>query len=103
MPEACTLPTVEQPIRVAEFDRFFADSVRTMRRSRPGRLELVVDPAAEAAARDLASREKGCCSFFAFDFTTDSGLLMGIEVPDTYIAVLDAFAARVDAAFEDRR
>ncbi len=29
VPDAYTLPTVEQPIRVAEFDRFFAEGVPT--------------------------------------------------------------------------
>ncbi|MFD6394998.1 hypothetical protein [Nocardia sp. NPDC060259] len=33
VPDACTLPTVEQPIRVAEFDRFFAESVHGMGRA----------------------------------------------------------------------
>jgi predicted metalloendopeptidase len=28
VPEACTLPSVEQPLRVAEFDEVFANAVR---------------------------------------------------------------------------
>lgn len=99
MPDACTLPTVEQPIRLAEFDEFFADRVRAVHRRAPTRLELVLTGEAEQAARDLAARESNCCSFFTFDFgTTGNSPVMGIAVPATYTAVLDAFAARVRAA-----
>lgn len=95
MPSACTLPTVEQPIRVAEFDRFFADAVRTVRRPNPHRLELILAPGAEPRARDLAARESSCCSFFTFDFgATEDGPMMSIDVSQPYTAVLDAFAAR---------
>ncbi|WP_187688740.1 hypothetical protein [Nocardia wallacei] len=98
-PSACTLPTVEQANRVAEFDQFFTTSVRATRRPDPARLEVVADPGAETLARDLAGRESSCCSFFAFDFTvTAEGVVMGVGVPPTYIEVLDAFAARIQAA-----
>ncbi|MEV3959303.1 hypothetical protein AB0M34_00140 [Nocardia sp. NPDC050193] len=103
-PRACTLPTVEQPVRVAEFERFFAESVRSVRRPGPARLELVIDPDAASVARDLAERESDCCSFFGFDFALiGTRVLMGVEVPPTYVDVLDAFAARVDAALGGRR
>lgn len=42
VPQSCSLPTVERPIRVAEFDRFFADAVRGVRRPGPQLLELVL-------------------------------------------------------------
>ncbi|MFI6368162.1 hypothetical protein ACIBG0_36125 [Nocardia sp. NPDC050630] len=61
VPDACTLPTAEQPIRVAEFDRFFAESVS--RRPDRTRLDLLVAVDAEPAGGDLAVRETGCCSF----------------------------------------
>ena len=38
VPEACTLPTVDQPLRVAEFDELFATAVRPA--ERVGRTEL---------------------------------------------------------------
>lgn len=104
MPAACTLPTVEQPIRVAEFDQFFTASARTTGRPGPTRLEVVVDPGAETMARELAGRESSCCSFFTFDFTTTGeGLVMSVGVPPAYVAVLDAFAARAQAAIDARR
>ncbi|MET9213545.1 MULTISPECIES: hypothetical protein [unclassified Nocardia] len=104
VPAACTLPTVEQPIRIAEFDRFFAESVRSSNRTGPTRLELVLDVGAEAVARDLAARESSCCSFFTFDFdTTDTGVVLRVGVPVAYVEVLDAFAARVAAANRAQR
>ncbi|MFE3445849.1 hypothetical protein ACFXNW_22685 [Nocardia sp. NPDC059180] len=99
VPDACTLPTVEQPIRVAEFDRFFAGSVQRAHRPSPIQLDLFFEADAEDAARDLAARETGCCSFFTFGFdTSETGLVMHVGVPATYVEVLDAFAMRVDAA-----
>lgn len=104
VPKSCTLPTVEQPIRVAEFDQFFAQSVQSTGRPTPTRLELRLAAGAEAAARDLAARETGCCSFFTFGFgIIDNGTVMAVGVPATYVEVLDAFAARVDAAIGARR
>ena len=99
VPRSCTLPTAEQPIRVAEFDRFFADSVlRTYRPART-RLDLLLAADTVPAGRDLAAREAGCCSFFAFTFDdTETGPVMHVDVPDTDTGVLDAFAERVAAA-----
>ncbi|MGW5574172.1 hypothetical protein ACWEVD_23510 [Nocardia thailandica] len=99
VPSACTLPTAEQPIRIAEFDQLFSEAVHTSRRPGPTRLELLLDPGAEARARDLAGRESSCCSFFTFDFDAGDGeLVMGVGVPAAYVEVLDAFAARVTAS-----
>ncbi|MFI1239899.1 hypothetical protein [Nocardia salmonicida] len=104
VPAACTLPTVEQPIRVAEFDRFFAELVHSTTRIGLTRLDLNLAADAEGIGRDLASRESSCCSFFTFDFdTTDAGLVMRVGVPAAYVEVLDAFAARVEAPNGARR
>jgi hypothetical protein len=99
-PEACTLPTAEQPVRVAEFDKFFSDAVRGVRRRAPTWLSLDLEPAAESAAlaASLALRETTCCSFFTFTLTMSGGALqMGVSVPEGYIDVLDALAARAAA------
>lgn len=96
VPAACTLPTTEQPVRIAEFDRFFIEAVENVQRVAKTRLDLLIDSAAEPWARDLAARETGCCSFFTFTFKeVDSGVVMGVEVPSTQVEVLDALAARV--------
>ncbi len=83
-------------MRVAEFDRFFAEAVRGMRQPERTRLELVVDPACESRARDLAALETACCSFFSFEFgTAGADLIMSIAVPIGRIEVLDALRRRV--------
>lgn len=52
-PAACTLLSVEQPLRQAEFDDFFAKDVRTVDQTsrREVRLDLRAEP--EVAARGV--------------------------------------------------
>jgi hypothetical protein len=96
-PDACTLPTSERPLRVAEFDDLFAFVVRAERRE-PKRLDLVLRRIVEAPARDLARRESECCSFFTFEFESiGDDLVMRIGVPPEHVAVLDAIQARAAA------
>ena len=64
VPAACTLPTVERPLRLAEFDDLFTTAVRGQQRLSPTRLRWQLDPVAEPTARDLTGRETDCCSFF---------------------------------------
>lgn len=95
VPDACTLPTVDQPLRVAEFDAVFGAALRSAERQAPTKLRLVLDPAAEAQLRELTARESRCCSFFTFTYGTDAaGLVLDVEVPPAQIAVLDALAGR---------
>src|ERR1700742_3529867 len=63
---SCSLPTAEQPLRVADFDRLFRESLRRFTRTSATRLVLVLAAEAEMAARGLAERETACCSFFEF-------------------------------------
>jgi len=94
-PDACTLPTTERPLRVAEFDDLFTFVVHAERRD-PQRLELVLRRIVEAPARDLARRESECCSFFTFEFeNVGEDFLMRIGVPAEHVAVLDAIEAHV--------
>ncbi|MFI6395381.1 hypothetical protein [Nonomuraea sp. NPDC050540] len=100
-PSACTLPTAERPVRLAEFDAFFADAVQAVRR--PGRellrLELVFSPERAARAAELSARENGCCSFFTFTLTIAEGrLTLEVAVPAVHEEVLDALQARATAA-----
>jgi hypothetical protein len=95
VPDACTLPTVEQPLRVAEFDAVFDASLRSAERVSPTLLRLVLDPAVEQTLRELTARESQCCSFFTFAFGADpAGLVLDVEVPSSQTAVLDALATR---------
>lgn len=101
VPESCSLPTVEQPLRVAEFDRLFKSVLRSARASAT-RLDLVLSSDAEAPARDLAAREVACCSFFRFEFASaGSDVVMRTEVPESRADVLDALEARVRAVAAD--
>ena len=95
VPEACTLPTVERPLRLAEFDDLFATALREQQRLSPTVLRWRLDPAAEATARDLTGRESSCCSFFSFTFAGDAGgLRLDVRVPAEHVDVLDALAGR---------
>ena len=98
VPAVCTLPVVEQPLRVAEFDEFFRAALRGSIRIGTTRLELVILRECEATAHDLAESETSCCSFFGFDFETgEDVLMMRISVPDSHIGVLNALQARISA------
>lgn len=97
MAQACTLPTVERPLREAEFDEVFARSVRRVEQPEPAILRLELVPTQEVAARvaDLAVRETGCCAFFTFALTAAAGsLFLDITVVAGQVPMLDALAAR---------
>ena len=100
--DACTLPTVEQPLRVAEFDELFASSVRAVVEHAPTRLSLTLAGRDDLLARvqDLADRESSCCSFFSFHVTSSApGTVdLVIDVPQARVEVLAAIAQRARAA-----
>jgi hypothetical protein len=98
VPAACTLPTVDRPVRVAEFDELFASA--RVERLAADRLRLHLTPAPEMAgmAASLAAREIGCCSFFTFDLAVRTGALtLEIGVPAGQVEVLDALGTRAEA------
>ena len=97
---SCTLPTAEQPLRVAEFDQLFAAAVRGVERVGPTQLRLLLDASAEEAARELTDRETSCCSFFAFTFTPDGEgrVVLEVSVPAARSGVLEALAVRASTA-----
>lgn len=100
VPEACTLPTVEQPLRRAEFDDLFAQDILTVTQESPQRvrLELRADPDAAARAAGLAVKETGCCSFFTFELSmTDGKVALAISTPPAHESVLAALGARAES------
>jgi hypothetical protein len=100
-PTACTLPTAERPLRLAEFDGLFATALQAIGRTGPTQLTLtfVNSPGCAELVRDLTRRESACCSFFRFDLDEHDGLLhLEVAVPTRYTAVLEGFAARAQRA-----
>ena len=100
VPRSCTLPTTEQPLRVAEFDALFAERPAGVSRPERLRLELVLtgDEGLEARVRDLVARESGCCSFFTFTVRPGPRHIgLDVEVDGAHEAVLDALHERATA------
>ncbi|MFY1688440.1 hypothetical protein [Plantactinospora sp. WMMB782] len=100
VPRACTLPTAEQPVRLAEFDDLFDSAVLGVRRvdGLRVRLELRPEPGTAGRVAELMVRETGCCSFFTFTLAATSGqLALEVAVPAGQVEVLDALAARAGA------
>lgn len=92
------MPTVERPLREAEFDELFAVGLMDQVRLSPTRLRLRLDPEVEEFARELTGRERECCSFFTFAFAADDGaVLLDVVVPGAHVDVLDALARRATA------
>lgn len=98
VPDACTLPTEERPLRVAEFGNFLGSVTSSSRPART-RLDLVIPRRAEATGRDLAEREAACCAFFDFEFeSAGTDVVMHVSVPPEHAAVLDALEALASPA-----
>jgi hypothetical protein len=101
VPDACTLPTTEQPLRLAEFDALFAADVTDVQQPSADTALLTLRPDASVAARaaDLTARETACCSFFEFTLTATGGqLTLQIRTPAAHIEVLDALVERARRA-----
>ena len=101
VPEACTLPTVDQPLRAAEFDELFATAIRPAERIGPTGLRIHL-PAWEetvSTVRELVARETECCSFFSFEVRQEPGETeLEVRVPEAQTAVLDAMRRRAESA-----
>jgi len=96
--DACTLPTAERPLRLAEFDALFATAVRRVeRRGDALRIHLAGERGLEAEVRDLTAREASCCSFFTFAIAgTDQELTLDVTVPRLRKDILEGLAARAE-------
>lgn len=100
VPAACTLPTVDQPLRRAEFDDLFARDVVRLDQASPQEVhfELRAEPEVAARAAGLAAKEAACCSFFRFDLTlTDGKVDLIISTGPAHTTVLAALTARAEA------
>jgi hypothetical protein len=106
--DACTLPTVDRPLRVAEFDDLFATALRDVRHQATGtpwaRLMLAGDETLADRVRRLAEAESSCCSFFTFTVTElgpetsaavgQARIAVDIAVPSAGADVLEALVDR---------
>lgn len=89
--EVCTLPTVERPLRIAEFIDLFATAVGDVRRVSLTEAVVMMPGGMLAMARSLAARETDCCSFFEFKVEpVGDRTIMAIRVPERYTDVLSA-------------
>jgi hypothetical protein len=109
VPDACTLPTAEQPLRVAEFASLFASAAQSVDRidARHVRIQLAGEPGLEQTARDLAARENGCCGFFGFTVAAAhnpraEAVTLDVEVPIDYVDVLDGLARLAETSAAGR-
>ena len=97
VPSSCTMPTAEQPLRLAEFDALFAEDVLSVEQTSSGEVALALKPESHVAARaaQLAAAETGCCSFFTFGITITEGRLdMVVSSDPRHEDVLAALASR---------
>ena len=104
VPDACTLPTAERPLRLAEFDDLFTTAVREIEQlhATHARLHLTGPAGLIARVRDLTAREAACCSFLSFTITPQQAAdgeaaVLDVEVPAAYVEVLASLAQRAAA------
>jgi hypothetical protein len=96
VPDSCTLPTPDQPLRVAELQQLLADDALDLSFIAPDhlRLALAAEPGVAARVAELAAREAHCCGFFTFSLTITAGALtLDVTVPQTHTDVLRALAS----------
>jgi hypothetical protein len=106
VPDACTLPTAERPLRVREFERLFGDALCAVSALPDGcslRLVLTDAPSVYETATELAARESECCSFFLFNLSRGSGVVtMDVRVDAAHRDVLDGVEQLARAALSGR-
>ena len=99
--QACTLPSVDRPLRVADFDALFAAHLVRAERTGPtaARLVMAGGPGVADRVQRLADAESSCCSFFDFTVSDAGGeVVLGVSVPQTYADVLAGLVARAASA-----
>lgn len=97
VPDACTLPTAEKPLRVAEFDVLFAHDLRQVREGEDRQVWMRFEdrPGLREDLASLTARETSCCSFFTFELDEGpTGPVLSVRVPAARVGVLAALADR---------
>jgi hypothetical protein len=101
VPRACTLPTADQPLRVAEFDTLFSEHLQRVDSAGPLKSVLVFDgvPGMVERIENLSARESSCCSFFQFTTRPEgAAVVLEVSVPEPYADVLTGLRVRAEAA-----
>ena len=100
VPDACTLPAAELPVRRAEFSALFAASLRGLQRLDQTSLRMTLAGDTDRSTLiDLTARETECCSFFTFTvLPVDGAVLLDVSVPPAYVDVLDGLARHAAGA-----
>jgi hypothetical protein len=94
---ACTLPTVERPLRLAEFDALFSLATSVEYDGSTARLHFSGPPTLRDEVVELTARESQCCSFFAFSVEgTDSEVDLGIGASTEHEPLVAALVARAE-------
>lgn len=96
MPDSCTLPSAERPLRSEEFDQLLRQSAQRVDRVSATHARVTLDHDAELAATvaRLSARETQCCSFFTFTLTlAATEVALDVSVPATKSDVLDGLLA----------
>ncbi|MBB2892025.1 hypothetical protein [Flexivirga oryzae] len=104
--DACTLPTAQRPLRVAEFDGLFAKSLHDVEQPRRTRARLLLEGSLDlpTQVQDLITGETSCCSFFNFTATSTTDpdahtarVVLDVEVPAERADVLAGLVDRARA------
>lgn len=99
IPESCTLPSVDRPLRLTQFDELLGSDAVGVHRLGEARvaIDLRPEPAVAARTAELVTRETSCCSFFTFTLTIRAeSMVLEISTPPGYISVLDSLVARAE-------
>jgi hypothetical protein len=98
---ACTLPSADRPLRVADFDALCAAYLVRAERTRPtaARLVMAGGPGVADRVQRLADAESSCCAFFDFAVSDDGDeVVLDVSVPPTYADVLAGLVSRAASA-----
>jgi hypothetical protein len=109
--DACTLSTGQQPLRVAEFDDLFAETLHSVERqpdpTQRVRLVLVGNEDLLGRVQRLVDAETACCSFFTFTIRAlgpavagvdRTAVALDVEVPVVHAEVLAGLIGRAERA-----
>jgi hypothetical protein len=98
--DACTLPTAERPLRLAEFEALFAEHLTDASWAGDRRwLSLSGGAGMPERVADLVARESACCSFFDFSLSgTAQAMTLDVGVPAQRREILVALAALAEEA-----